>query len=307
MPRKKLSSEEFKDTISAERAKLKAVPATKRVMVSVSGGSGSAVAWYRALQWWGKDRVVPVFADTCSEDEDLYRFLVDCEQAFGQTITRLKQFNDDGSDMDIWDCFDRHGIAQIPKAGNACKASVELKQKPLDAFAGSNELNVIAVGYSITESERMLSLNKAKKQTVVYPLVAKPVLGECEIHEELRRIGIEPPRVYQDGFVHNNCLGAGGCILSGLAQYAAVRRLKPEAFRYAKQRSQAFYEKTGFSVLRDQRNGEVKPYTLEELDQEAQQGRDFGNAWQSNCTCMSPMLFSLDEITPEEVEINEAK
>ena len=294
MPRKSIGQSEFRAVIQAEREKLEeASRSGETVMLSLSGGAASAVAAHRALEWWD-GRVRLVFADTCSEDEDTYRFLDDCEAKFGP-IVRLRQFNDDGSPMDIWDCFDKHGIMCIPKAGNACKASVELKQKPLDAYAAENDIRLLAVGYGFTELERMLKLNSKKVMTVVYPLVADPLLSDCEIIEELKRIGLAPPAIYEDGFVHNNCLGSGGCVLAGLAQFAAVKKLKPDAFEYARERSQAFYERTGFSVLRDQRQGDVKPYTLNDLVRDMDSGRDFGNEWQSNCSCMGS-LFSTSEL-----------
>lgn len=99
---------------------------TGKVRVNVSGGSGSALAWRRCLEWYGPDRVIPAFADTNSEHADTYRFLADCERVFGQELIRLN----DG--RNIWDVFDQEGIMRIVKAGNACKASLELKQKPLD-------------------------------------------------------------------------------------------------------------------------------------------------------------------------------
>ena len=294
MPRKRLPDRDFRTLIAAERAKLAAADDRDDViMLSISGGAASAVAAHRAIARWGS-RVVLVFADTCSEDADLYRFLDDCEAKFGP-IVRLRQKNDDGSDMDIWDCFDKHGIMRIPKAGNACKASVELKQKPLDAFADKRDIQVLAIGYGFDEPERMVRMNARKGMTVLYPLVEEPVLSACELLSELERIGLRPPTVYEDGFVHNNCLGAGGCILSGLGQFAAVKRLKPKEFDYARDRSEAFFEKTGFSVLRDQRGGEVKPYTLAQLEADVEAGRDFGQDWQSNCNCMSP-LFTADQL-----------
>jgi len=230
MPRAKLSNSSFREVIRAERHKLTLTDLCPgKIMLSLSGGDASAVAFFRARQRWG-ERVTAVFADTCSEDEDAYRLIDDCERLIGPVVW-LRQYNEDGTGMDIWDCFDKHGIMRIPKAGNACKASVELKQKPLDAYAKSEGFTFLAIGYSFTEPERMLKLSAKKREIVIYPLVADPLLSECDIHDELRRIGIEPARIYDDGFTHNNCIAAGGCILSGLAQYAAIAKLKPKESR----------------------------------------------------------------------------
>lgn len=296
MPREKLSRADFREVIEQETERLQQVNQSRgTICVHVSGGSASALTAIRSQERWG-GRVSFVFADTCSEDADTYRFLDDLEQYLGP-IERLRQFNADGSPTDIWDCFDAHGIMRIAKAGNACKASVELKQKPLDAHTRAHGHEWIAIGYNWDEPERVVKL-QSKRPEAVFPLVGtEPRLTECQIHEELRRIGLEPPRVYAQGFVHNNCLGAGGCILAGLSQWAAVRELKPDAFAYAKDREAAFADRTGFTVLRDQRGGETKSYTLAELEEDAKAGRDFGRQWKSTCGCMEQQqLFTPDEL-----------
>ena len=49
-------------------------------------------------------------------------------------------------------------------------------------------------------------------------------------------------------------------------------------------------------MLRDQRGGEVNPYTLSDLDREAAEGRDFGDKWKSTCGCLSQaMLFDMED------------
>ena len=149
MPRKKLSRTDWEHVIGRQAEKCRLFEGT--VCVNVSGGSGSAVAWHRCLEWYGADRVRPVFADTNNEDDDLYRFISDCERAFGQKCERLAN---DG--RDIWDVFDETGVLRIAKAGGACKASIELKQKPLDAHFKSIGADAVAVGIEFMEPERMV-------------------------------------------------------------------------------------------------------------------------------------------------------
>ena len=48
-------------------------------IVSISGGSASAVAADRVIERYGSDSTTLWFADTLYEDEDLYRFLIDLE------------------------------------------------------------------------------------------------------------------------------------------------------------------------------------------------------------------------------------
>jgi len=298
MPRKKLSDSDWRNVLRTERAKLVDLDAeSDRVMVSVSGGGQSAVAAIRARDRWG-DRCEYVFADTASEDEDTYRFLDDLETIIGP-IVRLVQRNDDGTPMDIWDCFHKHRIISIPKAGNACKASVELKQKPLNKHAAENGLTVQAIGFVFSEPERIVKRNQLgalSGRQYVYPLLDDPLLGDCEILEHLRKSGLKPPRIYDDGFIHNNCIGAGGCVLAGLDQFAAMYQINRDAFDYAKKRETEFLAKADFTVLKDQRGGETTNYSLAELEADIESGRKFGRRWQSNCSCMSESLFSESEL-----------
>ena len=55
-------------------------------IVSLSGGTASAVAANRVIQRKGKDNVILWFADTSWEDEDLYRFLIDLENFWDKEI-----------------------------------------------------------------------------------------------------------------------------------------------------------------------------------------------------------------------------
>lgn len=286
MPRKKISRADWVKLIDEEHDRV--VNFTGRVMVNVSGGCASAVCWHRCIELYGRDRVFPVFADTRSEDADLYRFLDDCEKVFGQTLVRLDQ------GKDIWDVFDEKGIMRIAKSGNACKASVELKQKPLNDYFAAKGFDGQAIGIQFDEPERIEAFRRRKDGTALFPLVAKPHFSECAIHDQVKRIGLTVPYLYTQDFMHNNC--GGGCILAGLAQWNAVRVSFPERFENAKIREKAFFDRTGFTILRDQRNGEVKPYTLEELQTDAEAGRKFGNDWRSQCSCMEePKLFSDDD------------
>ena len=262
------------------------------LMVNVSGGAASAEAWKRCLDKYGAARVHPVFADTESEDPDTYRFLDDCQRVFGQRLTVVR------AGGDIWDCFHKHGMMRIAAAGNACKASVELKQKPLDAEYERSEADGQAIGLNFDEPERMARLSaRLSARRILYPLATSPRLSECDIISRIRGYGIEPPAIYDDGFTHNNCLGKGGCVLAGLSQWAAYYKLFPERFAYAEQREKEFIDRTGFTVLRDQSRNSVKPYPLSRLRIDVDAGREFGNDWVSPCLCFTPSLFSMDELS----------
>jgi len=284
MPRKALTRQQWRKLVETQAKRFEEFAG--KVCVNVSGGAASSVAWKRCLDAFGPDRVVPVFADTSTEHPDLYRFLDDCDKAFNQKVVRLK----DG--RNIWDVFDDFGVMKITSAGGACKASIELKHKPLKTYYEQSGCDAIAVGIEFLEGERIRDFLK-RIPHAIFPLCSRPLLSECEIVEEVRKWGVEPPQLYADNYTHNNC--GGFCILAGLGQWAENRRRDRAGFDKAADRERAFTERTGFTVLKHQRGGKVTPYTLDQLAEDQDSGREFPKDWKSQCNCMSPQLFSPDD------------
>lgn len=252
------------------------------IVVHLSGGAGSAISAMRCVEWYGRDRVRLVFADTLSESPDAYALVDAVEAASGISIDRLSQ------GKDIWDVFDAFGVSKIAATG-ACKASVELKQKPLDAWMRDNfrpSECVIATGLTYEERhDRQPRLqNKLHPYKCFFPLNVPPILAHCDIIAELEKYGLPVSSAYAKGYSHDNC--NGGCILAGLKQWAALVKENPEHFAYCESRERAFYEATGFSINRDRRGGTTKPYPLYQLRQEVEEGRTFGDGWRSTCSCM---------------------
>ena len=140
-------------------------------VVNVSGGAASAVALFRVIERYGVENTRAVFADTNSEHQDVYRFIDDIERAAGIRIDRLN----DG--RDIWDVFFASAFLRL-KSG--CKASYELKKKPLRAYRkslGDPSRVVINVGFGPDEDDRQRRLIEAAKPwRVDFPLCWKPRL-----------------------------------------------------------------------------------------------------------------------------------
>ena len=254
----------------------------RTVCCRVSGGAASAIVVMRCLEWYGASRVVLVNADTGSESAGNYELLRALETASGLPIERLNQ------GMNIWDVFDLHGVMRLVHGGGACKASVELKQKPLDAFTEDRftpEQVVVAVGLSPDEEDRQKRLSKRlRPYEVFYPLNAEPRLTECEMVAALDRYGLPESMAYNLGYTHDNC--NGGCVLAGQAQWAGLLDDDPAYFAYCEKREGVFFERTGFTMLRDRRGGEVKSYPLSQLREDKAAGRKFRGTWRSTCGCM---------------------
>ncbi len=254
----------------------------RHVCCRVSGGAASAIATMRCLEWYGVGRVTLVNADTGSESPGNYELIRALETVSGVTIERLYQ------GMDIWDVFDAHGVMRLIHGGGACKASVELKQKPLDEFTRDRftpDQVVVAVGLSPTEQDRQARLTKRlHPYEVLYPLNAEPHLTECQMVAELERYELPESMAYNMGYTHDNC--NGGCVLAGQAQWAGLLDDNPEHFAYCEKREGVFFERTGFTMLRDRRGGSTKPYLLSQLREDRAAGRVFRDTWRSTCGCM---------------------
>jgi hypothetical protein len=253
-----------------------------RYLVNVSGGSGSAIAMARTIERFGRENVDAVFADTRSEHPSLYRLLDDMERVFGVPIKRLT----DG--RDVWDVFFQTRVFKVGLGG--CKAAVELKHKPLDAYRDANYTTdncTLVAGMDWMEPERMERMSaRVAPWTVIYPLTWPKHLTKCEEVEELGRLGLSTPELYQRGHRHNNC--AGACILAGHAQWVGLLQDDPERFEHYAAQEARWQAETGkdFSILNDRRGGGARrSLTLYELKARHLAGESF-REWRSTCNCM---------------------
>ncbi|MEV7929014.1 hypothetical protein [Kitasatospora sp. NPDC088779] len=104
----------------------------------------------------------------------------------------------------------------------------------------------------------------------------EPALTKEELLDEARRMGIEPPRLYEMGYTHNNCGGA--CVRAGKAQWILTLKTFPERYAMAEAQEEEFRRKNGdYAILKEQRNRVVYPLTLREL-REREQARQGANS-----------------------------
>src|SRR4051812_44659938 len=81
-------------------------------VVSVSSGVGSAYTWHLAVERYGRENVVGLFADVNGEDADNYRFLAETHFVIG---TRLVKLTNEG--RNIWDVFEDEGFLGNTRVG----------------------------------------------------------------------------------------------------------------------------------------------------------------------------------------------
>ena len=232
-------------------------------VVQYSGGLGSWGAAKLLADEHGAENVHLLFADTQMEDEDLYRFLHEGADALGCLLTTIS----DG--RNVWEVFEDErylGNSRIDPCSKILKR--ELLRKHIENNY-NYEQDVVALGIDWTEKHRLdKALSRWEPWNVIAPLVDNPEITKAHLFNWLRDYNIDPPRLYDMGFPHNNC--GGFCIKAGQAHFKLLYEKMPERFMYHAQKEQEMRDLLGkdVSILRRQRNGKRHNLTLLELKEE---------------------------------------
>ena len=213
----------------------------------------------RVIERYGKENVILWFADTSWEDEDLYRFLADCEARWGITVTR---FCDGRTPLEV-----AEQASIIPNQRRA-PCSLQLKVKPFTNFITDLPKPItVHLGLDFTEVHRM-DRPKAEYEKIPGVTVDLPLMWEPVAMPPHRRVteewGLETPRLYKMGFPHNNC--GGRCVRQGIKEFQRLKHAFPGRFAEVAEWEQRQREKGGaradYAILRDRRGGELRPMTL---------------------------------------------
>lgn len=251
-----------------------------RHIISFSTGLSSALTCERVLTRYGKEAIVVVFMDTTIEDEDNYRFMADCKAKWGIPITILC---DGRTPYQVAE--DEHIIPNQKIAPCTYRLKIELFSDWLQAQ--NFEQVTIHIGYDIFEAHRCEATEKNYSQygwLVDFPLLWKPI--EYRSYSQVVREdwGIEPPRMYDQGYSHANC--GGCCVKQGQGDWLRTLINFPERFQAIEsweQQMRQHPKRKEYAILRNQSNGEVKPLTLRELRLKHEKSQ-----------ITQPMLFNLD-------------
>ena len=231
-------------------------------IVSLSGGTASAVAAERVLTRYEKSDVTLWFADTLWEDEDLYRLLDDLEKRWDKKIIR---FTDGRNPLEVAE--DRK---LIPNS-YAAPCSYYLKQLPFRKFITKLEKPLtVHLGLDWTEEHRHAKPKEIYESiegiSVDFPLMWKP-LPYTSYSKTVEEWGIKSPRLYSYGFPHNNC--GGRCVRQGASEWIRLQKHFPDRYSQVEKWEIEQQEKGGprknRSILKKKVNNESKPLTLKEL------------------------------------------
>lgn len=133
----------------------------------------------------------------------------------------------------------------------------------------------------VQELDRIMSL---KGLDCDFPLNWKPHLSKYDYLNQARCRKIEPPRLYQWGFPHNNC--GGFCCKSGQASLKLLLIHLPQRYAFHEEQEQLIRNELGnVAVMRDRTGGNVRPLTMKEFRQRFESTGECDETDKGACSC----------------------
>lgn len=249
----------------------------------------------REIERHGKENVIPIFADTLIESQDLYDFNRRVEDYLQIKIIRICV------GLTPWQLFrERNYIGNDKKP----LCSIYLKREPLNDWMMMNYEMVdgqqnfikpsatISLGFDHTELHRVEAFQAQwPGWRVSSPMTQPPLWDKCRMIEETVKLGFKRSTLYELGFPHNNCGGA--CVKAGISHFVALYHRLPSVFfkwRDEEKETRMLFKARGnpnwdFAILKDRRNGTTKSLTLEALEQRILGGEEFDKYDWGGCGC----------------------
>lgn len=247
--------------------------------ISFSGGKGSAVSALLAHEM-GLDFTL-LFADTGIEDEDLHRFNADVASAVQRPIIRLC----DGRTP--WDVYiDRKWIGNTRTA----HCSTELKVKPVKDWLTENAdaSSPLVLGMGVEELDRIERAQQAWNPRPVISLLHQQRVYRHQYAGILKRHGIDAPRLYSQGYDHNNC--GGFCCKAGQGQFARLLASNPARYEYHEREMERAMQSIGDTArpfLRVTIGNDLQYMTLRQFREHVQAGGQREMFSESGCGCFT--------------------
>jgi len=191
-----------------------------RIVCQFSCGAASAVATKLALAQYGATHDVQIInAFLANEHEDNRRFMLDCQEWFGQEVVQLR---DEKYGADIIQVFHRE---RFMKGRNGAPCTKLLKRRLLDAWKQPGD--VMVFGYTAEEVDRLEDFRERNPDRPVIAPLIDAGLGKEDCKAMVLRAGIELPLMYRLGYDNANCIG---CVKGGEGYFRAIREDFPEQF-----------------------------------------------------------------------------
>ena len=240
--------------------------------VQFSTGAGSAEVAFRVEKIASpEDRLVLLTADTMVEDEDNWRFANDVVKALSPRWEWIV-IRDGRTPMQVG-----RDKRVVPNNRLAICSRV-LKREALNRWIKHNcdpKTSIIYLGFDWTEPHRFQKAEPLwKPYKISSPMMDAPFIEKSALMEKLRKMGIEPPRLYAAGFGHANCGGA--CVRAGQASWKLLLDWNRERYLEWENEEEVTrdYLKKDVAIMKESIRGDVVPLTLrrfrERLDDQPQ-------------------------------------
>jgi hypothetical protein len=220
---------------------------TMQHLVQFSTGVASAEIAWRLVAEHGPSDVLLLTADTRVEDPDNWRFA-------HEVVNELRGVRwvilaDGRTPMEVG------RQEQLVPNNRLAVCSRILKRELLRRYVDQHcdpAVTVIYEGYDWTETDR---ISAARPHWAPFrlaaPLAERPYTDKPGLLGTFRERGIEPPRLYGQGFKHANCGGA--CVRGGHAQWELLLRVNEPLYRRWEADEQVIQSEIGnaHTILRD--------------------------------------------------------
>lgn len=269
-----------KDLLSKNTINTGSKEESNRHIVCLSGGVASAV-----VAKWVNENVegekIYYFNDVKWEHPDLYRFNSDLEKALNLKIT----VDCDGRTPEqVFYDQKMLGSNRTPICSKSLKA--EMLQK----FVCPGDTVYFGIDHQeIHRAARITPIYEKLGCKVKFPLIDNYIF-KPNAFEIIKDMGIEIPKMYKDGFEHNNC--SGGCVRAGVRQWISLLKTYPDIYAERERIEREFTKWNNERRLKKDPNYKSREYhfmkdmSLRELRENYEKGNDlnFGpDEWQGEC------------------------
>lgn len=167
---------------------------------------------------------------------------------------------------------DRKYIGNSRTAHCSAVLKTDLIEAHLDTFADPND--AIVIGFSFDEDERQARAVKRWAPRPVRSLIAEHRLSGGAVEDLVcGKYGIRKPRLYDMGFVHNNC--GGMCVRGGQGQFALLLDKRPALYARHEQRNEwakKMIGETAGGFIRVKRDGVTEYLSMKEFRERVESG-----------------------------------
>lgn len=270
-------------------------------IIFYSGGIGSWGAAIRIADKYNLDDVKLLFTDTFIEDDDLYRFLIETASKLfnrpsieliertrnipditehldrknylkdlaldvGLIIPNLVWINEGRSPWEVFEDVRWIGNSRVAPCSHILKQ--QTARKWIEQNYTSDEC-ILYLGIDWTEEHRTIAPTKNwAPYNIKFPLCEAPFLTKLQLIKNLEDLEISVPKLYKEGFSHNNC--GGFCVRAGQGNFIKLLETNPKLYKYHEDKEQETREFLGkdVTILKRTKNKERLNLSLRQLREE---------------------------------------